>query len=401
MNTLVKADELRTSKENLITLDFHTLQQFHTKSDSEDNKRSLWIGLFDAKSVLPVPTKGNVRDYMKKGKDGTNKVSSGNHAQIYDSLLNRLEDFHFLNGGITITAESIYARDNNRKKITLLNPQIINGAQTKGVLQTFLNEYESKVLVKVELILSAANNKHEFFDDISIARNQQTAVKPISIAGKKKLLDKLDEVTDISLKLNESQKDRFDTEKLIQLIFAIMPEDILSKAFPKRKELRDRSFIYSSKATIFKKFIEIASNEKESDNSILYDFFHEIANQVLHLYNDLRSNKFVITKQLDSLSSFKGVGYNISSSKNGDKKLTILDGVIFPILSCLSILVNRDSGSFEIVNANKETVQQITKNIMEYGGVREHNNVQTLGKSSTSYISPYDFFKNQIALQAK
>ena len=51
------------------------------------------------------------------------------------------------------------------------------------------------MLVKVELILSAANNKYEFFDDISIARNQQTAVKPISIAGKKKLLDKLDEVT--------------------------------------------------------------------------------------------------------------------------------------------------------------------------------------------------------------
>lgn len=399
MKTTVKADELRTlnSKENLFELGFHTFQQINTKKDSEEHKRTLFVGLFNAKSVLTIPQQGNVRDYLKKGKDGKNKVTSGNHAQIYTSLLNKRDEFHFLNGGITITADSIYSRDNNNKKIVLLNPQIINGAQTRGVLKTFFNEYkDAQVLVKIELILSSSASKNQFFDDISIARNQQTAVKLLSIAGKRGLLDKLDEVTSKALKKNESQGDKYDTEKLIQLIFAIMPESILEKAFPKRKDLRDRSFIYSSKATIFKKFIEIAETEKPNDNSILFDFIHEISDDVQNLYDKIRSNQFpLITRELDSLSSFKGKGYKISSSKNGSRKLTILDGVIFPIFACMSILVEGDQGSFSIVNYNDDILQQITKNIITYSNIDEHNNVQTLGKSKSSYTGPSDFFKVQ------
>jgi hypothetical protein len=179
-----------------------------------------------------------------------------------------------------------------------------------------------------------------------------------------------------------------------------MPEHILADAFPKRKDLRDRSFIYSSKASIFKKFVEIAESEKASNNSVLYEFIHEIANEVLNLYEDLRSNKHVISKQLDSLIDFKGKGYNTSNlDNNGNKKITILDGVIFPILACLSILISKESGTFSILEVNKDVIQQITKNIVVYSALREHNNAQILGKSATSYITPYDMFKMQRSAQ--
>ena len=73
--------------------------------------------------------------------------------------------------------------------------------------------------------------------------------------------------------------------------------------------------------------------------------------------------------------------------------------MIFPILACLSILVNRESGKFSLLEVNKDVIQQITKNIVVYSHLREHNNAQILGKSATSYITPYDMFIMQRSTQ--
>lgn len=290
-----------------------------------------------------------------------------------------------LNGGITICATSLFGRDNDRKKISLKNASIINGAQTRGVIKKYIEDNDlfsssEDLLVKVEIIIS---QDKEFFDDVSIDRNQQSAVRALSISGKKGLLDDLDLVTSESLKLDESQKDKFDTEKLIQLIFAIMPKEVWNDIFPNRDH-RDKSVVYSSKATMFNKFSDIAENQKKSKS---YRFFIDMAESVLVLYKYLQENKPVINKYLD-VGNFTQKGYRINKSTN---KVNILDGVIFPIISLCSQFVKFDGDKYSLNEITDDTIKSFTRLIVEYSDVIEHGNVQTLGKKAVSYKAPYDF----------
>lgn len=392
MQITANAGELRTqnSTGGLSVLHFHTLQSFQTKSDALSG-RTLFIGLFEARDVVALDNSENVRDYLSLDKDGNEKVSSGVHAQIYQTLINRPEDFHLLNGGITICAEAVEARDNDKKRISLKQASIINGAQTRGVIKKFLkdNPDVTGLLVKVELIISADGN-NDLFDDISIARNHQNQVKAISIAGKKGLLEELDTATEIELKKNESQKDKFDTEKLIQLVFAAMPPEIWKKVFPKRNHW-DKSYAYSSKASMFKKFNSIA----EAKSSDEYRFFIDIANDILKTYFHLQSNKPNLTKYMD-VGEFARNGYRINSST---KELTILDGFLFPMMSLVSQFIVEENGKYQLDILSDDIYKSLAKLIIEYSDVAEHGNVQTLGKKSVSYKAPYDFAKTKIILK--
>ena len=370
------------------TLRFHTFTNFHSKSDTS-NGRTLHVGLFNAKDIVQIPNNGNVRGYLKLDSSGQEQAKTGIHAEIYKSLEQRPEDFHVLNGGITICAESIVERENDRKRISLKNPTIINGAQTRGVLKRFFMEHpDSEAMVKVELIINSNSEKEALFDDVSISRNQQNSVRILSIAGKRGMLEDLDQATMEALKKDESQKDKWDTEKLIQLIFAIMPQEVVNKVFPK-KDYKDKSYAYSSKGTMFKKFMEINSGPKDGED---YKFFLDIAQDTIDLYADLRSNKHLITGILDQ-GNFIKQGYKISKDK---KSVTILDGVIFPILGALSLFVKKVDNKYSISHVDKKLIHEIVKEIMTSSNVKEHGNVQTLGKSSISYINPYRWFQREI-----
>ena len=381
-------------RDTLVELNFHTLSNFQSKKDTESGK-SMVIGLFNAKDLIDIPVTGNVRDYLKLNiKTGEHKVNTGVHAQIYDTLLNRPEDFHLLNGGLTLIADAIYERDNNKKRISLVNPQLINGAQTQGVLKTFFNEYNSDINVKVEIILVTTDElRKELFDDISIARNQQNHVKAISIAGKKKYLDRLDEVTSVALRKNESQKELFDTEKLIQLIFAYMPKDIFKKVFPKRKSYTDKSFVYSSKSTIFKTYSNIVANIEEDKISedIFENYILSVADDILNFYLKFRMNYINIIPLIDK-EKFKKQGYKINIDKSDkSKKVLLADGLIFPIISTLSIFssVNED-GKYIFNLPSDRYIKSVVSVLVKSSDVLNHGNVQTLGKSKISYEQTFE-----------
>ena len=169
-----------------------------------------------------------------------------------------------------------------------------------------------------------------------------------------------------------------------------MPEEIFKEIFPKRDH-RDKSFTYSSKGTMFKKYVEISSGDK---NSKPYKFFLDISDQLIELYKDLRSNKYVINRILDQ-GNFKKQGYKISSDK---KSVIVLDGVIFPILSTLSLYISEVEGKYNL-NYDKELIHKIVVEIMEQSNAIEHGNVQTLGKSAIGYISPYKWFYRELDIK--
>ena len=367
------------------TLNFFTFRDYHTKLDNEKG-RSLFIGLFDAKDLVDISNSNNVRGYLRVGRNGENLTSSGVHSQIYNTLENSPEDFYFLNGGITICAEGIDI-DNNNRKVHLKNASIINGAQTNGVLKSFLNKHkEAEIKVKVEIIvaLTRFEENKDLTDDISIARNQQNAVRPISIAGRRGLFDELESVTTTSLQTNEAQKDSFDTLKLIQLIFTAMPEDVWSQTFKKLEF--NKSKVYSSKNTWLEKFKQIQTDETLDPK--VSSYFFDVAQDVLDFYLNLKSDKYKITKFLKCNSASK-VGFKEAE----DKKVEISDGWVFPILSILSITIQKVGNHYKFNEPSANLVKSVAKIILENSGIKEHCNVQTLGKSSMSYNAPLTIAK--------
>jgi len=130
----------------------------------------------------------NPRNYLGLSKNPVNK-------EIRKSILDFTQnDFALLNNGITILADeqefTIYTGAKNVGRLTLTNPQVINGGQTaytlseiyEGEYKTNLNIFKGKeVLVRVVVLKphpgDPAENKFKFIDSISISTNQQTQVK--------------------------------------------------------------------------------------------------------------------------------------------------------------------------------------------------------------------------------
>jgi len=130
----------------------------------------------------------NPRNYLGLSRNPVNK-------EIRKSILDYSEnDFALLNNGVTILADeqefTVYTGAKNIGRLTLANPQIINGGQTAYTLsEIYETEYKidpsifkgKEVLVRVVVLNPSAGdpaeNKFKFIDSISISTNQQTQIK--------------------------------------------------------------------------------------------------------------------------------------------------------------------------------------------------------------------------------
>ncbi|MDH5756967.1 MAG: AIPR family protein [Nitrospinota bacterium] len=174
--------------------------------DSNGNKKS---SLFES----------NVRDYQ--GKREVNR-------EIASTLSNEtIEDFWWLNNGITIIAEKI---DRAGNTVTIEDPQIVNGLQTSYELidnhgqNAYIND---KRAIMVRIILT---NNTESRDKIIKATNSQTSIPSASLRATESIHRKIE----MFLFANDVYYDRrknyyknqgYDSEKIIgitQLAQAIM-----------------------------------------------------------------------------------------------------------------------------------------------------------------------------------
>lgn len=130
----------------------------------------------------------NPRNYLGLSKNPVNK-------EIGKSIMALSHnDFALLNNGITILADeqefTVYTGAKNVGRLTLTNPQIINGGQTAYTLSEIYEREYSKtptifngkeVLVRVVVLKQdigdTAENRFKFINAISTSTNQQTQVK--------------------------------------------------------------------------------------------------------------------------------------------------------------------------------------------------------------------------------
>lgn len=367
-----------TNNGDVLSLTFDSIRNISCQHDLH-NDRKVLVGRMRSSEVLGISTDENVRSYLVDAEGKKKKRKGEVHRKIEDTIENYPENFCVLNGGMVIVARD-YEIDEKAKRLKLTRPSVINGAQTQGVIRDCSVAGHPDIYVTFELIVT---QDESLISEISIARNFQNDVQNISIAGSRGVLDDLEQrlqQNDASIKLRKSETDRsedfIDTEKLIQVLMALTPPEVLEGSVLSAK---DKVYTYSQKATCLKdysKVYEAQKNEKSSGvNRQLYNFFLDLAPQAIDLYDKWKTHQ-----------GFKGTGLR-SLEREGVKIVEVPDGIVFPIIASLSVFVKNNKGKWAVQQpkqlADAELVAAAKVAYMQIAG----SNPQTMGKRSACYSS--------------
>jgi hypothetical protein len=312
--------------------------------EDEAAGRKVYSGHAPASSVLSLEDNENVREYIVRTQGNQRHMPTLVHQAIRKTLEDHPDQFAILNGGMVIVARAVEV-DDRRKILVLQQPSIINGSQTQGELSRYFNRYRSspdffEPSIKFELIVTADDG---LIAEISIARNFQNDVRPISIVGRRGQLDELEVAVQKDFptaKLRKSETDivgeYVDTEKLIQILFALMPGALL-KSIGEDGDPSNKVFTYSQKTRCLKLFQRLVdASSEDSKSSDVYQYFLDIAGQAWKLYGRWKS-----------YPAFRGTGLPLFERENGQVAVAP-DGILFPILSAFSAFVDRSDKKWEI-----------------------------------------------------
>jgi hypothetical protein len=148
--------------------------------------------------------------------------------------------------------------------------------------------------IKYELIVTTDN---DLIAEISISRNFQNDVRAISIAGRRGQLDELEVavqrvIPDAKLRKSETDlvdDDKFlDTEKLIQVLFALMPRQLFEVL---EMDATNKVFAYSQKTRCLKMFQRIVDGRQDDEKlEAVYAYFLNMAGEAWKQYEKWKSH---------------------------------------------------------------------------------------------------------------
>lgn len=362
---------------SLFSFPYHNCRNISSPEDLAAN-RKVYSGTAPARSVLDFEDNENVREYLVEAKGKQKKSPTLVHQAIRKTLEQNSELFCILNGGIVIVARDAEV-DDKSKRMTLLKPSIINGSQTQGELRRFFakkfNEDYTEPSIRFEIIVT---NDDELIADISIARNFQNDVRALSIAGRRGQLDELEERIQAvfpGVELQKSESDQndtggsLDTEKLIQVTFALLPSSMMKK-FAAQSDPDNKVFSYSQKTRCLKLFQRLVEEDEQKE---VYECFLDIAPIAWGLYQKWKMHQ-----------GFIGTGIRSIERENRQVK-DVPDGLVFPIIAANSVFVQKDGAKWALklprVMTDNELIHAADQ---AYKEMAEHN-PQTMGKSKACY----------------
>jgi hypothetical protein len=351
--------------------------------EDEDSGRKVYTGHAPASSVLTLEDDENVREYLVDAFGKAKARPTLVHQAIRKTLDDHPDQFSILNGGIVIVARAAEI-DDKRRILTLKRPSIINGSQTQGELKRYFDKlgqypdfYEPSI--KFEIIVTTDDN---LIAEISISRNFQNDVRPISIAGRRGQLDELERAVQRVIpgaRLRKSETDLvvddgfLDTEKLIQVLFALMPPSLF-QLLERDGDSMNKVFAYSQKTRCLKLFQRIVEHRNGDDDlATIYAYFLDLVGHAWTLYTKWKSHQGFHGTKIRSIERVDGEIANVP------------DGIVFPILSALSVFVTRKRKGWvwepvdrfdenELIEAAKQVYMEIA----------DHN-PQTMGKNKACY----------------
>ena len=320
---------------------FHSIRNISSPEDVLE-RRLVYAGQMPILGVIDLPTNENVRGYLVEAEGKQRKSPTQVHLAIRETLKERPSVFSVLNSGIVIVAKTSEIDEKNRE-LKLTRASIINGSQTQGEIKDYLARGGNgdETHIKFELIVT---DDDDLVADISIARNFQNDVQLLSIAGRKGELEDLEKALlksrpDLRLSKSESQRpseenNLVSTEKLLQVLAALLPKDIWWKQGDYLK-----TYTYSAKATCLKDFRKIYEAAKDED-----DQSHEKMLEVYNYYLEMAGSAWTLYEEWKSHQGFQGTGLR-SIERNGMEIIEVPDGIVFPIISSLSNFVIKPTGS--------------------------------------------------------
>jgi AIPR protein len=349
--------------------------------EDETAGRKVYTGHAPGSSVINLQDDENVREYLADAHGSQKHTPTLVHHAIRKTLEDQPDQFSILNGGMVIVARAVEV-DDKRKVLVLQQPSIINGSQTQGELSRYFTKYRDspnffEPSIKFELIVTMDDG---LIAEISIARNFQNDVRPISIAGRRGQLNHLELAVQKDIpgaKLRKSETDisgeYIDTEKLLQVIFALMPGAVL-KSLGEDGDASNKIFTYSQKTRclkLFQRLVDAAANDGHISD--VYQYFLDISGQAWKLYGRWKSHP-----------GFQESKIPLFERENGEVAV-VPDGILFPILSAFSAFVDRADNKWEInipeTFDENELIDAAAQAYIEIAGC----NPQTMGKSKACY----------------
>jgi len=426
--------------------------------EDEAAGRKVYAGHVPASSVLALEDNENVREYLVDAYGKAKARPTLVHQAIRKTLDEHPEQFSILNGGIVIVARAADVDDKHRV-LALKRPSIINGSQTQGELRRYFERsrqqedfYEPSI--KFELIVTTDD---DLIAEISISRNFQNDVRPISIAGRRGQLDELENAVQRVIpgaKLRKSETDLvvddgfLDTEKLIQVLFVLMPQKLLALM---DKDATSKAFAYSQKTRCLKLFQRVVEGREEilgaarshygyssetevraeidpktgkvrlSRLLLVVDQVEDDAVQItleegkrrnpvaevgdyiaealapleygrnedlVAIYGyflDMAGSAWKLYEQWKAHPGFRGTRLRSIERENGEVA-NVPDGIVFPILGALSAFVNRNrEGWWKFQPVERFDERELIDAAAQvYIEIADHN-PQTMGKSKACY----------------
>lgn len=362
---------------NLFEFPYHNCRNISSPEDQAAG-RKVYSGTAPARSVLELDDNENVREYLVEAKGKQKKTPTLVHQAIRKTLEANTQLFSILNGGIVIVARDAEVEDKT-KQLTLLKPSIINGSQTQGELRRFFaktfNADYIEPSIRFEIIVT---DDDDLIADISIARNFQNDVRALSIAGRRGQLDELEarmQAKFPGVELQKSESDlndtggSLDTEKLIQVTFALLPADMM-RNFGAQADPDNKVFSYSQKTRCLKLFQRMVDDPA---NENVYKCFLDVAPLAWELYIKWKAHQ-----------GFVGTGIR-SIEREGRQIKEVPDGLIFPIIAANSVFIKYNGLRWQLQPPKMLTDDELIHAADQaYKEMADHN-PQTMGKSKACY----------------
>jgi hypothetical protein len=346
----------------------------------KDNGISHYYVVCKARELSKFSTDKNLRDYM--GMEGSTKNKTSIHKEIRESMRHQSSEFKVLHSGFTVVAES--AKENtNRTLMDVENAQLINGAQSQGVLIDLMLEMESdeqlnsayhNALVTIEIICTS---DIELRNEICNSRNTQNPVMLQSRLQQNNVFDDLNRSMgayknyDWKIDGRETRQTDIPVAKLIQITRLFLPNDVFEGNVKKA---------YVGATSCLNNY-ETWYSEKDTDKKEIYLFMNEFAPFAWEQY--LKWNSHLAWKGnflRDDDDNNKSIGTRLPNGNWTDIK----NGVLFPILRSLHTFVIWDGKKAKFDSTGLDE-SGLIKQAIHYLRDECKNNPQTMGKDDGAY----------------
>jgi hypothetical protein len=317
-----------------------------TSPDEKSIGVQSFVANFAATEILELDTKDNLRSYLAE-------YDSRKRNRVHDAIRKTIETeperFIVRNSGFVITASSIKV-DDDAKTAALIDPSIINGAQSQGEIRAYLRELEEEngkldpdevpFYVRATIIIDPDESQ---VVETAIARNIATPIKSLTEAGARNQLEELEEsiqrVMGPEVKIRKKESDAgpgiTDTRKVLQLARLLMPVSVSGNASAAEK-LR----AYKNPEQCLTDFCDW---ERSTDpvKKRKYDFTIHIAPYALLEYEKWNAHPGWNGHKI--WSETKKGGRAVRRNKKTGKIEAVSPAILFPLMGALSEFAAKDA----------------------------------------------------------